>query len=32
MLLVNSVLYVDKAGYSLNGKITPAVLLLLAAK
>jgi len=29
---MNSMLYVDKGGYSFNGKIVPAVLLLLLAK
>jgi len=30
--VTNSVLYVDKAGYGLNGEIVPAKLLLLVAK
>jgi len=30
--VMKSVLYVDKAGYGLHGKIVPADLLLLAAK
>jgi len=29
---MNSALYVDKAGYGSNGKITPAEFLLLVAK